>query len=512
LLREAINADQGFFPARIQLAGLELAASNWDAVLEQQRWLANNRASFANDLALAKTLRQKGDTFYYEAETILLRWEPTEKAAQIELGRLYRAAGRIDAAEQVLNRAATEAPPSSEAAFEYAQLLETQGQFEAAAAQYERAVEVDGGNTAARVALANLYARSLNRMDEAVRQYQALVNAEISDPGQLLQAGDVLLRYGDARGAYNAYSRAREVNPDDPLIYHKLAQASLARGNLSRARNEAQEALDRSGGALAEAHIGMGEIERREGNRTAAREAFERGRAINPNLAEAYIGLGQVTADEGRWSVALGYFQNAVALDPNDPLVHFWLAEALLRQPEPQLAAAIDAYSQTLTLQPIFPEAKLGLAHAYDASGNPEATWQYLEQALAQRPAYAEALLLRGKLHQQAGNDEQALVDYNASINANDEIAESYFRRGLLEVQREEYRAARRDLSRALELQDNFAEARYWLGRSYFIEGNYEAALNEFDQALALRPDYAEAQAYREQAQQRLNAVSAAAS
>jgi lipoprotein NlpI len=82
----------------------------------------------------------------------------------------------------------------------------------------------------------------------------------------------------------------------------------------------------------------------------------------------------------------------------------------------------------------------------------------------------------------------------------------------LLEVQREEYRAARRDLSRALELQDNFAEARYWLGRSYFIEGNYEAALNEFDQALALRPDYAEAQAYREQAQQRLNAVSAAAS
>jgi tetratricopeptide (TPR) repeat protein len=509
LLRQAIGLDAGYFPARQRIARIELNRSNPVAALEQLRWLSANRASFGTDLIYAETLHRLGPAYYAEAETVLRRWESLHVSALLELGRLYRSGGRLEASADVLGRAVGQ-EAGAMAHYEYGRTLAALGRPQEAAAQYELAGEADGDMAPAYVALAELYSGPLDNREQAIRNYQRALDTNTSDPGLLVNVGDAFLKFGQPDEAYVAYERARRANPNDPLLYQKLALAALEQNRPGRARTHAQEALARNPN-LAEARVALGEIARREGQFSQAADLFAQALQLDGSLEEAYLGLGRTSGDQGDWRGALTHFQRAVATNPENYLTHFWLAEAYVRQPQPDYTSAIAAYAASLSRFGEFPEATFGLAQAYYGLGQNQDAWNYLDRALTLKPRYAEALLLRGKLYQELGDLNNAMADYNESIRINDDIAESFYRRGQMYLQSNQIEQAQRDLARAVRLQDNFAEAHYWLGRAYFAEANYQAALDAFERALQLRPDYAEVQNYRDQTRQRLESERAAA-
>lgn len=500
LLAQAIALNIGYFPARQKLAEIAQADGDWPEAITQRRWLATERPSPANTIALAETLRLSGPSGYAEAERVLLPLaNANDVKALTELGRVYQAHGDLAAAREMLDRAQAAAPRDADVAYELGQLLVAQEDKAGAVVQFQRAIDVNPEHIQARLALAQL---TTDRTDAAI-QYRAVLDSGVSDPATLRQIGDALLASGDIDAAISAYTRASTAAPDDAASHHGLAQAYLQRKRFDAAATEEQKALELKGGTYPAALVGLGDIALQRGDAPGAIQQYDAALQQDNSLIAAYLGIGRANAAQGFWSVAVGQFQSAVNRDPKSAEAHLWLGEALIRQNN--TSAAIAEYTSAITLKPVYPEAYFGLAQAQMSANKLDEASANLSTALQQRPSYAEAWLLQGKLDEQRNNEDSAIAAYGKAIGANGQLAEPHYRRALLFLRRNNVRDAEGDLEAATRIQPNFPEGHYWLGRTYFAEGRAAAAREQFRLAIDQRGGtYVEARFYQGLAEEQL--------
>jgi tetratricopeptide (TPR) repeat protein len=132
--------------------------------------------------------------------------------------------------------------------------------------------------------------------------------------------------------------------------------ASLPRGGAGpddarrSARRAFEEALD---------HDGVDDA--------AARRAYERALALDPELVDAWVNLGRLLHEAGRAEEAVRCGEEALAREPDDPVVHFNLALAL--EDVKGAEAALAHYRRALELDPEFADAHYNLAGLYEQLG-----------------------------------------------------------------------------------------------------------------------------------------------
>jgi tetratricopeptide (TPR) repeat protein len=502
---QAIERDAAFFPARAKLAYLDEGAGDIAGAIANYRDLYARQPGPETAVDLARVLRKNGPNSYTEAVNLLTQYSSTSSAALIELGYLYRAAQRPDQALLAFQNALLLDDASPEANYELGEILVENGDLVGAEARFRAAINSDERNIDARLALALLYQGGLNRPRDAVEQYRAILRIGTANPELSLSIGDVLIRNDAPNYALEAYNQAVRQRPNDPAIHLKLAQTHLILNELNATVASAEQVLNltpdlNNAGQLAlraEALIALGDVELRANQPQRAIERYNQALSLAPQSLNAVLGLGKAAVGQGNWGVALGYFERANGLPggSSDANTQFWLAEALLRNNA--LPRAIETYNRSLQLQPVFPEALLGLAQARYGLGDRPGAEETVNQALNQRAAYAEALLFKGKLQQEQGQIDQAIATFGQSISANSRIAETYFRRGVLYIRKTDYNRAISDLRRSTELQPGMAEAFYWLGRSYYAVSTNQQALEAFKRAVALQPGYTEARYYQ---------------
>jgi tetratricopeptide (TPR) repeat protein len=502
---QAVERDPSYFPARAQLAYLDEGAGNFAAAINNYRDLYTRQPGPDTAVDLARVLRKNGPANYVEAENLLNQYRTASSDVLIELGYLYREAQRPEEARLAFQDALLLNTASPEANYELGELLVESGDYEGAALRFREAIDSDNRNIDARLALAQLYQGPLNRPRDAVEQYRGILRVGTANPELSLSIGDVLLRNDAPNYALEAYNQAVRQRPTDPSIHLKLARTHLVLNQLNATIDSAEQVLTltpdlTNAGQLAlraEALIVLGDAAQRSNQNQQAIDRYNQALTIAPQSLNAILGLGRAAVGQGNWGVALGYFERANGLPggTNDAATQFWLAEALLRNNSYQ--RAIETYNRSLALQPIFPEALLGLAQTYYALGDPTQAERSVDQALTQRAAYAEGLLFKGKLQQEQGQIDAAIATFGQSISANSRIAETYFRRGVLYLRQTDYNRAVSDLRRATELQPNLAEAFYWLGRSYYAVNTNQQALVAFKRAVTLQPGYTEARYYQ---------------
>ena len=512
LLEAAVQRDPTYFPARVRLADLAEEEQRWQDAIAQRRWLAEHRAGVDATLALARALRLSGSGGYAEAEQILMPLvERNHAAAIIDMSRLYRAAGRLDAARDVLERGQQNTARSARAyadiAYELGHVLIDLSDIDQAERQFETAINANPRHVPSHLMLAQLELRAGNDR-AAVRRYEAALDAGASDPTVLEQIGATLLKHHTYDSAVTAYERAIALQPGSATLRYGAALAYLGVGRLDAATESVQQALKQQP-VYPEALALLGDIALRRGKLPEAEQQYRAALQQNPALAAAHIGLGRVAAAGGNWSIAAGHFLNAVQGDPQSPDASLWLGEARLRIGDG--AGAITAYQQSLQLRGDFPEALFGLAQAQLGAGRVEEALDNVNRALEQRPRYAEALLLLGKIYEQQGYSTRALEAYKQAIDANPRLAEPHYRRALLLIRADRLNEARNDLEIAARLEPNFAEAHYWLGRVYFAQRNFQAAVNRFREAVNRRNgNYPEARYYQGRTEEQLGDLNAA--
>ncbi len=177
----------------------------------------------AGDVQLASGLPDKALPHYEKAAS--LEWS---RRAAFQLARARRAAGGADSTEP-LARWLAENSEDHNARFFYAQLLESEGDTDAAVREYERLYSSGQLNAIGLNNLAWRYSQSGKEeaLDLARRAHElAPDNGSISDT-----LGWILFERGQTDEALPLLERAAEQSPDDPEIQFHLAVAYAKAGN-----------------------------------------------------------------------------------------------------------------------------------------------------------------------------------------------------------------------------------------------------------------------------------------
>ncbi|MFY3742418.1 adventurous gliding motility TPR repeat lipoprotein GltE [Anaeromyxobacter sp. Red801] len=304
--------------------GLRQAAVNLGVLLEKQGDLAGAQSIYAAVVRdfpedararerLAAMYRNAGqlDEAWRLAREALLR-DPRSVGAYMVMARVSLQRGNLDVAQLILLRAQKLAPSEPELPFLAGEVLAKQGEVEAAAVQWRKALALDDGFLPARRALLDAAVKG-RRWPVVAEHAQAMVRADPKSAPAWLALGVAKRHLDKPDEALAAYARAQEASGD------ALPEVHLARGVLfMRVKNECEPALEelraygRMVGPVAAADSPALKLQReceqivaenrraqeaakemqREAERKAAEAAARKAAATAPAVAPAAAGAG----------------------------------------------------------------------------------------------------------------------------------------------------------------------------------------------------------------------------
>ena len=279
--------------------------------------------------------------------------------------------------------------------------LQRQGRWIEAGTWFQRALELNPGNLAARINL--LYNQHYRHGDKArldpgmvERQFQDLfgkydnwpevltVGGPVDEPTFLLRTGRVMQRSGNDRQAARAFARCAELAPDWPAAQLWLAGSCLRFGEFARALELSDRIQAFSGRMEGNALVDL------LGCRVTALRSLGRTNEA-AGCIESYVGkywkqdevvsgAADLYAETGQWTEAMRLIDELLKRDPNQTglLAKKGFAQLQLLQYD----AAVATLTQVLAATPADEEARLHRAAASLAAGQLEAARGDYEELL----------------------------------------------------------------------------------------------------------------------------------
>jgi tetratricopeptide (TPR) repeat protein len=280
-------------------------------------------------------------------------------------------------------------PDSAEAHYRRANVLKDQGAWEAALAEYDRAI-----------ALKPDYAHAFCNRAVALGQMRMLPEAVAS------------------------YDRAIALDPTDAL-------ARYNRGMLMNGMGQKDAALESFNNAIASnanfspAHFARAALLQEQKQWAASLASYDRAITLNAGDAAAHYNRGTVLKELEQWAEALGSYDRAIALNGKFASAHAARAETL--QQLNRLPEALRSYDRAIELHPdeaIHYDGRGVLLHKMGRFADALASYN---QAIATNPSYPQAYFNRGTAQAKLRNFDGALTSYNLAIAKKPGFADFHF-------------------------------------------------------------------------------------
>jgi Tfp pilus assembly protein PilF len=199
-----------------------------------------------------------------------------------------------------------------------ARIHESKGNFPAATAQYQKALEIDPKDLSAHLGLAHLLDRQ-NKLTEATSQYETAVRLHPKSAAAHNDLGLCYARRGMYDRAAESLRQACAIEPTRPLYRNNLATILVEHGRSDEALREMLAVHE-----PATAHYNLGYLLQQKGqNQQAARHFAEAGR-LNPQLTAAQAWLAKLSppANQGpaNQGVAITPPAQSPAREPSRPV------------------------------------------------------------------------------------------------------------------------------------------------------------------------------------------------
>lgn len=364
-------------------------------------WQANANAHFAKgkahffldefDLAVTEygLALQHG---YKAVDVFKMRWVAYDKLK------------RFDEALADINNVLKAEPSNGQFAMAAAEINFSRGNYQDAAAAYQKAVLQSPSN-------ADLYywlAASKEKLGEIDAQAAAAEEAIKRNTRYLAES---LVILGNARHAQkrmpeaiDAYSRALASRPDKVEAYRQLAE-------LYRSQNRIPEAIEISKAGLRQ-HANNGDI---------------------------FTDLTWFYSLAGRTDDAIAAGRSAVQLLPKNPMGYTNLCRAYNDAKKPELA--ISTCNQALRIAPEDGETLFYLGRAYDELNNRTEAEKFYRRAVAgleiftkKNPDYSDGYYLLGNAYAEVNQNTKAVEAYQKCLELNPRFSRANFNIGIIRI------------------------------------------------------------------------------
>jgi tetratricopeptide (TPR) repeat protein len=395
-----------------------------------------------------------------------LALQPEANALHYPLGRAYSALGRDEEARahlEIRGNRDVSFPDPLVAAIDAAAvgsalhltrgaMALAEGRPAAALAEYRLALEVDPGNSTARVEYGLLLAAS-GDLDGAEKEVRAALDRRVNSSAAHEALGRILEAKGHHDQAVAQYREAIALAPQSRTAHLLLASALLGQGRDAEAEAEYDQVLELDPGSL-------------EGRLGRARARLDQG-----HLAPAEDDLRLVLGSHGESS-----------------RVHLYLAEALQRQ---EVDAALDHYLRAVELGLAAPEravAHLSAGNLLAKRGDWEAAIEQLEAALTLDPALNQARFNLAGIHARQGRWDLAAQNYLLQLEQEPDAVAARFFLAEAELRLGRNAKAAQDFAQVVARDPRHEGA--WLGEAVALMrlADFTRALARLEEGLATLP------------------------
>jgi Tfp pilus assembly protein PilF len=221
---------------------------------------------------------------------------------------------------------------------------------------------------------------------------------------------DVYEQSGHVENAIPAMRLAIESDPQNEFYrfrYGMLLTDTKAPGAAVIRLQEALQTFPRSPRLMFA--LGIAHFANRNSNEAAG--AFEQALKIDPNFAPALAYLGLMQIEQGQYQSAAGFFERALKIDGQLTIVHYLLADALVKDNAADLTAAEKHLKIAIALDKSFAPAQLALGKLYQRLNRPEEAAKQFEYVVKLEPNLAEAHYQLGRTYTRLKRTSEAQLE-----------------------------------------------------------------------------------------------------
>jgi serine/threonine protein kinase/Flp pilus assembly protein TadD len=316
--------------------------------------------------------------------------------------------------------------------------------FGAAVQDFDQAIALDEAYWEAYQKRGESHIR-LEEYQAAIDNFNLLVENGVAEQRTYQERGLAYLQAGDLDAAQSDFETARDLDSNQPYPFYLLGLLMVARGDDEAALGFFQTAQG-MGAIDPDLFYATADIYRRREDWEGALGQYQRLLELYPEDAWVHRNVGEIYLFSGQFDIALGELRTSINLGlTDDAYTYALIGDALTNLQD--YAAAIEAYSQALGLDPTF-------------------TYLYQNRAFA---------------YLQLEDYATALADTESAIAADSANAAVYDLRGLLFIRLGQLDQAQLALREAISLDPRYPSAYLNLASLYEIEGNTEQAIRNYE-------------------------------
>jgi len=543
LLQAATAADPSDVEAQMSLASLYFRSGHLARAKPiLTSILAKDERRFPAKSLLGKILFMEGDYAAAASQLEAVLPETSDIDVAYSLALTYLKLNQLANATNVFDEMLTSLGSSAELHVLIGRAYQEAKQFDIAAAEYRKALELNPKAARAHSYLGTIYL--LEKGDTAFTDARREFEAEIAhDPGDYsshFNLGLIHFKQREFGPAERELSEAIRLRPESPDAHFHLGQAQMESGDSQASVAQLKKSIELYGSApeaqpahqaLAKALENLGRPAEAQQEADIARKLAQPGGQLGPAtlpadsssgkevramllpaatkdsaqkipteyvaglkeaLGNAYHNLGVILAQRSQYAEAANLFGEAAkwstdikALDKN------WGTASFRAK---QYSMAIAPLERHMLADPQDSNARRMLALSYFMTENfPKAavTFRPILPALTDNPSllYAAGVSLA-----KSGDSKGASEIFRQMLVQNPDAAEVHLFLGQAHSEQKENQEALKEFSRALELNPKLPEANYGSGMIHLRQGNREQAEKDFRAELTVNPGDASAE------------------
>lgn len=284
------------------------------------------------------------------------------------------------------------------------------GRFDDAVACYEKCLQLDQNNLAARSHLANVLI-SLQRFDEAEKILDGVIDRENDNPALWHNLG--LSRYYQRRwsDALQAFERAQAAGLDSVQNQAYLVYALHHSDDTEKALEQAKRWIEAAPGPATEGYVAMLEMD--HGDMEAATERARQVLREQPENPDANVVVGTWMVEQQEIDQALDYFRRVLQQEPDSP--RGWQGLGMTYLYNRDFPRAIENFEKALGFMPGNATTLLLLGWSELANRDVETAERRFRESIAADRNFGEA----------HGGLAAALIFQNRQDEAREEIKRS---------------------------------------------------------------------------------------